>query len=496
MRHLYLKQATGISGIKASLLGCLLLVVCAAVSTAQVRINEVLVRPSLGNTLSDCTGATNSSEYVEIFNISKCDTIDLSCYIIGANMSANNSAAFSFPAGTKLSPLDFVVVGGNGQTPVDFDWDIICSGNTYCGSPTFNLPDTIGWIAVYDAAGTTIDAVFWTTLPGQPGLLTTHPAFQDAPCVPSTCTNAGTLKSASTMVAGLEIQYAGEAPAADAVIARSTDGVGNWLTNESPSPGTCNGVCIPPTDLFVSFDTLQNETCMLANGIISTEVTGGVSPYRYEWNDQENDPTREELVAGFYAVTVFDFDGCQFSISDTLVNVGTPIDATIDPEEVTIFEGDAIQLNVVTDNNIVSAPWSPTTSLSCIDCTDPVASPRETTTYSVNLEDSDGCLGSASIQIKVLKDENSVFVATAFTPNGDGENDILFVRSPRIATLDFHLFDRWGQEVFTTTDINVGWDGKDKKGKDANVGVYVYYCDVVLTNGTERTIKGNVTLLR
>lgn len=466
---------------------------------AQMKLNEILIQPSTNNTLVECTGATNSFEYIELFNSSKCDTIDLSCYILGFNISGTNNGAFAFPAGSKLAPLDFIVVGGDGVAPtVDFDLDLVCSGNRYCGTPTLGIPDTTGWVALYDGNASVVDAVFWTAQPGQPTELVSNPAFQGAPCVPASCSNVGALKAANQMVAGLEIQYAGQAPIPDSVIYRSTDGVGNWLTNGTPSPNACNGVCVPPSDLSLVFDSVINERCLLSNGEIYLEATGGVAPYRYEWQDQDNDPFRTGLTAGLYAVTVFDDEGCQFSISDSLLNIGAPIDATIDPSAATIFEGDAIQLEIITANNnqLVSTVWDTTTGLSCTDCPDPIARPRATITYTVDVVDEDGCIGSASSAIKVLKDENSVFIATAFTPNGDGKNDILFVRSPRIASLDFRLYDRWGQELFATQDVTVGWDGKDKAGKDANVGVYVYMLEVVLTNGESRTIKGNVTLLR
>lgn len=110
--------------------------------------------------------------------------------------------------------------------------------------------------------------------------------------------------------------------------------------------------------------------------------------------------------------------------------------------------------------------------------------------------DLDGCEADTSILITVIKDENSSFVPTAFSPNGDGKNDFLFLRSPRLASVDFRIFDRWGQEMFVTTDQGIGWDGNNKAGTPAVQGVYVYYAVLQFANGKERTIKGNITLLR
>jgi gliding motility-associated-like protein len=88
-----------------------------------------------------------------------------------------------------------------------------------------------------------------------------------------------------------------------------------------------------------------------------------------------------------------------------------------------------------------------------------------------------------------------LFVPTGFTPDAT-DNNILYVRSPRIATLDFHIFDRWGKEVFVSNSASIGWEGRDKSGTKVNAGVYVYYANATFLDGKARTIHGNVTLLR
>lgn len=82
-----------------------------------------------------------------------------------------------------------------------------------------------------------------------------------------------------------------------------------------------------------------------------------------------------------------------------------------------------------------------------------------------------------------------------FSPNGDGTNDILFVRGSGIETLDLKVFNRWGEIVFETTDVNKGWDGK-YKGKEQPMEAYAYVMNVTFVDGTSFYKKGNVTLLR
>lgn len=91
--------------------------------------------------------------------------------------------------------------------------------------------------------------------------------------------------------------------------------------------------------------------------------------------------------------------------------------------------------------------------------------------------------------------ENSFFVPTAFSPNGDGNNDILFVRGNNVAAIDFHVFDRWGQEVFKSVHQSIGWDGSFN-GSQLNSAVFMYYINITYADGKTETVKGNVTLVR
>lgn len=89
----------------------------------------------------------------------------------------------------------------------------------------------------------------------------------------------------------------------------------------------------------------------------------------------------------------------------------------------------------------------------------------------------------------------SVFVANVFSPNGDGSNDILHVLGKGIEELQFVIYDRWGEKVFETTNINNGWDGTFR-GKPMNIGVFVYFVKGKYKNGDTINKNGNVTLLR
>lgn len=95
----------------------------------------------------------------------------------------------------------------------------------------------------------------------------------------------------------------------------------------------------------------------------------------------------------------------------------------------------------------------------------------------------------------VIAVENNLFVPTAFSPNGDGNNDFLFVRGQNIKDLHFSVYDRWGEKVFETNDINVGWDGTFNEEKMESA-VFAYYITLTYLDGKAEAKKGNVSLIR
>ncbi len=125
---------------------------------------------------------------------------------------------------------------------------------------------------------------------------------------------------------------------------------------------------------------------------------------------------------------------------------------------------------------------------------DPIA----TTTYTVTLTDPNGCtaVGQVTVQVRVVgctdKDE---YLPNAFSPNGDGKNDVLYVKSNVITEMTLVIYNRWGREMFRTTDISEGWDGR-YNGAELSPDAYAYYLKATCINGDNFIKKGNVSLLR
>ncbi|MGV3636130.1 MAG: gliding motility-associated C-terminal domain-containing protein [Flavobacteriales bacterium] len=141
--------------------------------------------------------------------------------------------------------------------------------------------------------------------------------------------------------------------------------------------------------------------------------------------------------------------------------------------------------------------WSPAGLVSNDTIADPTAQVSATTLFTVVV--SDGiCSKAASVLVEVRElicADPDIFIPNTFTPDGDGKNDVLFVRGPNIASLEFMVFDRWGEKVFETTDIGRGWDGTFK-GKPVDPAVFVYHLRALCVDGQSFFTKGNVTVVR
>ena len=129
----------------------------------------------------------------------------------------------------------------------------------------------------------------------------------------------------------------------------------------------------------------------------------------------------------------------------------------------------------------------------------PVVSPEVNTTYYVTAISETGCTETAQINLNVTdKLDRQTAVPSAFSPNGDGHNDYFYALGANMEKMEIHIFDRWGNEVYSeiSTIGNVqGWDGT-YEGKKAPVAAYAYYILVTYEDGYERLIKGNLSLIR
>ena len=197
---------------------------------------------------------------------------------------------------------------------------------------------------------------------------------------------------------------------------------------------------------------------------------------------------------GIYTLTVTD-NGTGCEGKDTLTVTIKPVVpkplTNITPTQ-TIDYGSSVQLNA---DNAIYYWWMPDNgTISNRNINNPVVDPTQTTVYTVYGMDSMGCVDSAKIEVIVLTD--SIMIPSAFTPNNDGLNDVFRPLGMKYQSLvEFSVYNRWGQRVFTTNNKEVGWDGTFN-GVKQDMDVYNYLLIVALDDGTNRIYKGNVTLIR
>ena len=174
-----------------------------------------------------------------------------------------------------------------------------------------------------------------------------------------------------------------------------------------------------------------------------------------------------------------------------------PLPTVTAGEEQIIIKGMSIDLTSVS-SNATSYSWFPDYNIACTNCQNTQAKPEVDTTYFVEVKNQYGCKVLANQKIKVIEDcaGNMVFLPNTFTPNGDGQNDLLHVMGPGISSVKvFRIFNRWGELVFETRDMNEGWNGT-YKGEKLNPGVFVYYLEVECIDFRTTMKKGDITLLR
>ncbi len=165
-----------------------------------------------------------------------------------------------------------------------------------------------------------------------------------------------------------------------------------------------------------------------------------------------------------------------------------------------LLAGSTAQLQA-TGTDIATYKWWPGETLNCTDCYNPVASMTVMTTYNVDVTSDRGCKSSDSVKILLYCDNSQVFVPNAFTPNGDGQNDVFYPRGIGVKVIKtFRIYNRWGEMLFEREGISLNdaanaWDGT-YKGDSPHPDVYVYVIEAVCYTGEDISIKGDVTIIK
>ena len=243
--------------------------------------------------------------------------------------------------------------------------------------------------------------------------------------------------------------------------------------------------------------TAQNVLCYpLQNGAINLSATSSFLPLQYTWSNGSTLEDLQGIASGDYSVTIQDANGCVDSLSFVISN-DSAFSISVSPNYSEIDLGETVNLAVSDSTSIASVLWTPSVGLDCSDCLQPTAAPIDNIVYHIHATDINGCEADTRAEI-IVTPKYTVFIHNAFTPNGDGKNDDFEVFGNKEAWKQFSvaIFDRLGEKVYESNDMNFQWDGT-YKGKMLNPTVLVYMINIVyLNNYTDKLFKGSLTLVR
>lgn len=217
-------------------------------------------------------------------------------------------------------------------------------------------------------------------------------------------------------------------------------------------------------------------------------------------NAQISNPVASPTKTTNYMVIGTDSKSCFADTGYALVNV-FPVPIVNAGNDTTIAVGNSVTLHPEVSDDATTILWQPSTGLSCANCKNPVAAPKQTTTYTITATNNGGCYSIDQVTVLVICKEGNVFLPNTFSPNNDGVNDIFYPRGKGLNSIrSMKIYNRWGQivfsrENFTANDAGMGWDGKFL-GKTADEGVYIFTIEIICENSQIILQKGNVALIR
>ncbi len=215
-------------------------------------------------------------------------------------------------------------------------------------------------------------------------------------------------------------------------------------------------------------------------------LDAGAGFANYLWNDGSSSQSITVNDIGVYSVIVTDNNGCKAG-DTTKITFMLPQPADFLGQDTSMCSYDRLQLKATT--NFDRYTWSTGSSAAAIIINQPGM-------YWLQVKDGNNCVGKDSIIVNPKICPTAFFMPTGFTPNSDGNNDILRpILRGDVVQYKFRIYNRWGQLILETTDINKGWDGT-YQGQPQSSGVFVWMCAYQFDGEEATTRQGTVVLIR
>lgn len=249
--------------------------------------------------------------------------------------------------------------------------------------------------------------------------------------------------------------------------------------------------------------TITRDTTLCIGSAIRLQVTGGTS---YLWtpatglsNPRVANPLASPSQTTTYRVAVANAVCYVDTLSVTITVVPLPVVNA--GGDVNVATGSSVTLSGTVPSDVTKYYWTPVDFLSCNDCLNPVATPRNTITYTLHGISNYGCEGTDEVTLFTKCSSSQVFMPNTFTPNGDGVNDRFYPRGTGLKTItSLRIFSRWGEMVYEAQNINLndeyaGWDGTFKS-TPLKPDTYVWMLEGLCETGDPISIKGDVSIIR
>lgn len=418
-------------------------------------------------------------------------------FTILPSLSSTASFITTNPLNCNTQNGSIIIQATSGYLPLSYSVD----GSPFQPNPQFNNMGSGGHaIKVRDAKGCQIDTVLYLQYQSLPTFLSSFTV------VPTICnTKSGNIKiNLSPAVNPGDITTLLNNGSLSSSLSYSQLEQGEYLVsviyqNSCRYDTVINILKLINPEPAVSID-VSHQLCLINNGTINVNATGLYGPYSFSLNGSSYKPVSAytNLAPGVYTISIADKNTCTIDTSITILSYNKmPVSFTIDSLNPTCLalNNGTITVNVTGQQSPYRFKLNNKTYSNGEKAVDLPAGK-----YAVAILNKDLCVVDSAIvnlDLEILPGCDFIHIPSAFTPNNDGLNDkFRIVTGGAIDSFRLTVYNRWGQQLFTTTDKSKGWDGTFN-GTAQVPGVYVWTISYkTVTDEKLKQLKGFISLLR
>ena len=457
---------------------------CSSSATVVVNVSTNLNVTINANPPSVCIGSTS------VLTASGASTYSWSTGGSTASITVTPTATTTYTVtgssgvGCSNTATVTVTVGSSPTISITAAPPSICIGST--SVLTANGSSTYSWSTGGSTSSITVTPTTTTTytVTGSSGVgcsgtatvsvtVNPLPTVSIDPSQSSICSGTSVILTANSDISGTSFIWSNNISGNNiTVIPSTTTTYAVTGTTNQGCTGTASvtiNVSQPP---IIDYTTTQSH-CGQSDGNIITNVTGGIPPFIYQWSNGANTSNLNNIPAGNYNLTITDANGCSSTINITLVEASKP-QANFAPKP---------QITTIDDPIIYFENYSIGASSYQWDFGDGYSSTYFSPTHAydfpgvyhvvLSVSDQYGCVDTVGANI-IINDITNIFLPNAFTPNGNNINELYNIMGTGIdpSTFEMRIFDRWGKQLFYTTDYSASWDGT-YNGEPVPQGSYI-----------------------